>query len=254
MLHLCLVSYVCLQLPRNADIFHQEAYTVGYAEFRGALLIACTTILESYRNYPDTSSNMYQRRVVQKLLISNFLKIVTKDASLRKISKRSHAIGLDWLELFKRTDFLYCLEILTNRFYLNIFDITQSQSDLLNLSCCDQAKSELRSVARSSMHTCQGNCMVIGRAVVHYAQTAQTFSAGIKCQYCIQLELQISKAITYLGCDTGKTSSYVTAKPKVTGNILTCPSWESTPDRGESLLEVSCYALNHTAIKAGPCF
>ena len=104
------------------------------------------------------------------------------------------------------------------------------------------------------MHTCQGNCMVIGRAVVHYAQTAHTFSAGIKCQYCIQLELQISKPITYLGCDTGKSSLYVTAKPKVTGNILTCPSWNSTPDRDEALLAVSCICLKPHGHQGGPSF
>ena len=34
------------------------------------------------------------------------------------------------------------------------------------------------------MYPCPGNWMAIGPAVVYYARTAQTFSAGIKCQHC----------------------------------------------------------------------
>ena len=45
-------------------------------------------------------------------------------------------------------------------------------------------ETKLYSVARSSMHSCLGNCVAIGRAVVYYARAAHAFSAGIKCRHC----------------------------------------------------------------------
>ena len=44
-------------------------------------------------------------------------------------------------------------------------------------------KSKLRSGVRSFMHPWPEKWVVIGHAVVYYAQAAHTFSAGIKCQY-----------------------------------------------------------------------
>ena len=35
------------------------------------------------------------------------------------------------------------------------------------------------------MHTCPDNWLAFGPAVVHYAQIARAFSAGIKCRHCI---------------------------------------------------------------------
>ena len=35
------------------------------------------------------------------------------------------------------------------------------------------------------MHSCPGNRVAIGRAVVHYARAAYQFCAGIKCRHCI---------------------------------------------------------------------
>ena len=34
------------------------------------------------------------------------------------------------------------------------------------------------------MHSCLGNWVAIGHAVVYFAQTALAFSAGIKCRHC----------------------------------------------------------------------
>ena len=34
------------------------------------------------------------------------------------------------------------------------------------------------------MHSCPGNHVSIGRAVVYYARAAHTLSAGIKCWHC----------------------------------------------------------------------
>ena len=45
-------------------------------------------------------------------------------------------------------------------------------------------ESKLHSVVRSSMYPCLGNWVVISHAVMHYAQAAHTFSAGIICQHC----------------------------------------------------------------------
>ena len=45
-------------------------------------------------------------------------------------------------------------------------------------------KSKVRSILRSSMHTCPGNLVAIRRAVAYYAWAAHTFSAGIKCRHC----------------------------------------------------------------------
>ena len=45
-------------------------------------------------------------------------------------------------------------------------------------------ESKLPSVLRSSMHSCSGNWVAIGCAVVCYARTAHTLSAGIKCRHC----------------------------------------------------------------------
>ena len=42
------------------------------------------------------------------------------------------------------------------------------------------------------------------------------------------------------------------SQPKVTGNFLTCPRWDSNPDRGERQLVVGHNGLDHTAIRAGP--
>ena len=39
-------------------------------------------------------------------------------------------------------------------------------------------ESKLRSVVRSSMHTCPGNWVAIGRSVVYFARPARAFSAG----------------------------------------------------------------------------
>ena len=35
------------------------------------------------------------------------------------------------------------------------------------------------------MHLCQGNWVVIGRAVVYYARAVHTFSAETKCPHCM---------------------------------------------------------------------
>ena len=43
-----------------------------------------------------------------------------------------------------------------------------------------------------------------------------------------------------------------TTKPTFTGNFLTCHRWDSNPDRCERQLAVSCNALDHTGIRAGP--
>ena len=44
--------------------------------------------------------------------------------------------------------------------------------------------SKLRSVVRSSMHSCPRNLVPIGRAVVYYVRAAHAYSAGIKCRHC----------------------------------------------------------------------
>ena len=59
-------------------------------------------------------------------------------------------------------------------------------------------KSELRSVARSSMHPCRGNRITIRRAVVFYAWAAHEFSAGIKCRDC-SYDSQGTWVLTVLG-------------------------------------------------------
>ena len=50
-------------------------------------------------------------------------------------------------------------------------------------------QSKVRSVLRSSMHPYHENWVAIGRAVVHYALTACSFSTGIKCKHCSFLVL-----------------------------------------------------------------
>ena len=46
-------------------------------------------------------------------------------------------------------------------------------------------ESKLYSFVRPYMHPCLGNCVAIGRAVVHYDRAAHAFSAGIKCRHCM---------------------------------------------------------------------
>ena len=53
-----------------------------------------------------------------------------------------------------------------------------SGSSVTHVAC----KSKLRSVVRLSMYPCPGNWMAVGCAVVYYARTDHTLSAGIKCR------------------------------------------------------------------------
>ena len=48
------------------------------------------------------------------------------------------------------------------------------------------------------MHLCQGNWVVIGRAVVYYARAAHTFNAEIKCPHYTQSKIRIRAIIKSL--------------------------------------------------------
>ena len=63
---------------------------------------------------------------------------------------------------------------------------TSKQSTAMTHTAC---KLKLRSVVWSSMHPSPGNYVAIGSKVVYYARAAHAFSAGIKCQHCIEPRL-----------------------------------------------------------------
>ena len=55
------------------------------------------------------------------------------------------------------------------------------------VTCDSKLRSVLRSGTCGRIHAQTGNWVAIGRAVVHYACSAHSFSARSKCQYCRQV-------------------------------------------------------------------
>ena len=70
--------------------------------------------------------------------------------------------------------------------------ITYQQNKSSTSMIHEAYESKLRSVVRSSMHPCQGNWLAIGRAVMHHARDAHTFSAGIKSRHCTYVGWRIT--------------------------------------------------------------